>query len=82
LPVFPPKKAKLGDAAHGSARDSVVYMVRGNVLIQLVGVGKTQLPAELIAQQADQAIQADWSNQLPIRGRQGPSGRGRPSSAT
>ena len=66
LQSFPtPKKAKIGDATHGSPRGSVVYMVRGNVLVQVASVGEMVAPTEVIARRADKAILSNWSSPLP-----------------
>jgi hypothetical protein len=77
LQSFPTaKKAKVGDATHGSAHGSVVYMVRGNVLVQVASVGKTVAPTEVIARLADKAILSGWSSPPPDEPKgQRPAGR-------
>ena len=67
LPLFMPKQKKIGDAAHGSPQGSVVYLVRGNVMVQVASVGRKVAPTELIAQRADEAILSNWSSPPPTR---------------
>ena len=72
LPAFPREGEKIGDAALGSPDGRVVYMVRGNVLVQVASVGETAAPTEMIARSADQAILSNWSNLPGAGGPQGP----------
>jgi hypothetical protein len=66
LRSFPtPKMPKIGDSTHGSPHGSVVYMVRGNVLVQVASVGRTVAPTEMIARLADKAILSNWSSPPP-----------------
>jgi hypothetical protein len=62
LSEFPGKmKQKVGDLARGSARDGVVYLLRGNVLAHVARVGEALPPTETIAQHMDKAILDHWS---------------------
>jgi hypothetical protein len=79
LQPFPsPGKNKIGDATLGSPQGRIVYLVRGNVMVQVASVGKMVAPAEMIARRADHAILTHWSSPPPIRRPPGPPPDGRP----
>jgi hypothetical protein len=83
-PIPPFSKEKIGDVSRASARGSVMYMVRGNVVAQIASTGKTLAPTEVIARTVDKAILSGWSGppaadtgQRPPPAEQRPSGKPR-----
>jgi hypothetical protein len=66
MSVFPKGAAeRVGDVALTTSRGAIVYMVRGNVLAQIMPVGDRRAPVERVARAMDRAIQIQWSNLAP-----------------
>ena len=61
-PRIGPAGQRLGDVAFASARMHTIYLVRGNVFVRVVSIGRSPASAEPLARETDAAILANWSS--------------------
>jgi hypothetical protein len=56
------RQGKLGDAAFASPGRTAAYLVRGNVLVHIIGVGPMASSMEAVARRVDRAIRGLSAN--------------------